>query len=626
MQLIDFSEKPTGTENPVYDAKGNTITFDGTTSLNILGLVQTQPFLAPDTLLGPISWTFSEPVSHVEFDLNVLGLAGSTTVKFYDQNGNLLNTINNSELGEQHIDYSHGNIASVQVQTTSISGFAVDNVGFVNQPHPVAETGNLDIDGVLSGYRWDSRDMSFSFPTSSAEYLSNGYHDVTGFQALSANQMAAYESAIDQVTGLTKAVITQTTATNATLRFAEASATDYGDGRGTQPLTSGARTEGPAPNHSTVSWGDTWVSPAAALNPEAGSMAYITDVLQQVGIGLGLKSADTAATGQTVDFPAVPAAHDSLAYTVMTDNTYAGGHPTDLSTVDAPTTFMQDDIAALQDLYGADYSTNHSNTTYKWDPGTGQEFINGVGQGAPADGKVFMTVWDGGGNDTYDFSNYTTGVQVDLNPGAWSTTSASQLADLGDGHTAPGNIANALLYKGLTTSLIENARGGTGNDTITGNQADNHLTGGSGNDVLSGGAGNDVLYGGAGRDTMDGGTGNDTFVYANVGQSSSTTFDTIQHFNGAADKLDLWFAVTSVTDVTTGSLSAATFNHDLAAVGHSLAAHGAMLFTADSGTDAGQTFLIVDTNGIAGYQAGQELVIALDNATNMGSLSTASFI
>jgi len=42
-----------------------------------------------------------------------------------------------------------------------------------------------------------------------------------------------------------------------------------------------------------------------------------------------------------------------------------------------------------------------------------------------------MTVWDGGGQDTYDFSNYSTGVTVNLAPGSWTTTSATQLANLG---------------------------------------------------------------------------------------------------------------------------------------------------------------------------------------------------
>ena len=59
---------------------------------------------------------------------------------------------------------------------------------------------------------------------------------------------------------------------------------------------------------------------------------------------------------------------------------------------------MMYDIAALQTMYGANYNTHSENSTYQWSPNTGEMFINGVGQGAPLANKVFMTLWDGGGN------------------------------------------------------------------------------------------------------------------------------------------------------------------------------------------------------------------------------------
>uniref|UniRef100_UPI00195366F3 M10 family metallopeptidase C-terminal domain-containing protein n=1 Tax=Streptococcus pneumoniae TaxID=1313 RepID=UPI00195366F3 len=66
-----------------------------------------------------------------------------------------------------------------------------------------------------------------------------------------------------------------------------------------------------------------------------------------------------------------------------------------------------DDIAAIQAMYGANFATHAENTVYSFSPTTGEEFINGVGQGEPGANRVFLTIWDGGGNDTYDFSNYT---------------------------------------------------------------------------------------------------------------------------------------------------------------------------------------------------------------------------
>ena len=77
-----------------------------------------------------------------------------------------------------------------------------------------------------------------------------------------------------------------------------------------------------------------------------------------------------------------------------------------------------------------------------------------------------------------------------------------QRANLGDDHYARGQVFNALQYNGDVRSLIENANGGSGNDTISGNSANNVLTGNGGMDTLVGGFGNDNLTGGAGADTF----------------------------------------------------------------------------------------------------------------------------
>jgi len=193
------------------------------------------------------------------------------------------------------------------------------------------------------------------------------------------------------------------------------------------------------------------------------------------------------------------------------------------------------DIAALQTMYGANYTTNGGDTVYSWSATTGEMFLNGVGQGAPAGNKIFMTVWDGGGSDTYDFSNYTTNLKVDINPGGWTTASTTQLASLGSGHYAAGNIANALLFQGNTASLIEDAIGGSGNDIIIGNQANNRLVGGAGSDSLFGDAGNDVLVGGAANDFLYGGTGTDTAVYLGF----TASYSLVQNVDGTWTIIDL---------------------------------------------------------------------------------------
>ena len=54
--------------------------------------------------------------------------------------------------------------------------------------------------------------------------------------------------------------------------------------------------------------------------------------------------------------------------------------------------------------------------------------------------------------------------------------------------------------QGVTGVIIENAKGGGGDDTIIGNQAANTIWGGAGDDTFEGGGGNDLLEGGTGID------------------------------------------------------------------------------------------------------------------------------
>ena len=69
--------------------------------------------------------------------------------------------------------------------------------------------------------------------------------------------------------------------------------------------------------------------------------------------------------------------------------------------------------------------------------------IDGIAQGAATTNTAYAAIWDGNGTDTYDLSNYTTALSIDLRPGEWSLLSTAQLANLGAGNLAHGNISNA---------------------------------------------------------------------------------------------------------------------------------------------------------------------------------------
>lgn len=173
----------------------------------------------------------------------------------------------------------------------------------------------------------------------------------------------------------------------------------------------------------------------------------------------------------------------------------------------------------------------------------------------PVANRVFETIWDGGGSDTFDLSNYVTDLKVDLRPGRWSVLSETQLANLGDGNYARGNVFNALQYQGDLRSLIENAVGGSGDNRMIGNTADNELWGRTGNDKMFGGKGSDVLRGGAGNDILAGEAGADAFVFATA-LDASKNVDTIKGFSVRDDTLRLRETIFTALDLGTLAESA----------------------------------------------------------------------
>lgn len=158
------------------------------------------------------------------------------------------------------------------------------------------------------------------------------------------------------------------------------------------------------------------------------------------------------------------------------------------------------------------------------------------------------------------------------------------------------------------------------------------MIGGAGADILEGGTHNDVFFGGAGADLLRGKDGADAFDYPTVSDSTSGNFDVIFTFDTQADVISPEFnsgVTVNAIDaaVKNGVLSLPTFDADLeAAIGEAeLGAGNAVLFRPKHGMLAQLVFLIVDGNGEAGYQGGEDLVVRLGDATHLAHLSPSNF-
>ena len=359
----------------------------------------------------------------------------------------------------------------------------------------VGQASSLSINCLLGSDKWGGAtgtgaSLSYSFPwTSSSSATFSGHDGIGNYSALneqnasshyglSSNQQAAARAALQSWANLANITFNEVAESNSTvgdIRFAWTSATDA---TGTGNAAWGWAT---FPNSYWPSAGDVWISTAASgaadTNWSVGSINF-ESLMHELGHALGLKH---PFEGGAV----LPAATDSTQYSLMSYTpaahslyvsvTHSGNIWSWSSYNIEPSTPMLYDIQAMQYLYGANSSYNPGDNSYTFDPAV----------------PFMMTLWDAGGRDTISVSNFTLGCTIDLRPGYFSKI--SYLDDISapvNWTTAPptptfdGTDDLAIAYG----CVIENAIGGSGNDTLTGNDANNNLDGGAGTDT--------ALYGG----------------------------------------------------------------------------------------------------------------------------------
>jgi serralysin len=265
--------------------------------------------------------------------------------------------------------------------------------------------------------------------------------------------------------------------------------------------------------------GDVWINSTFSYNasPDVGN--YGGQVLvHELGhaIGLDHPSNYNAEANVTLSYAHDASYYeDSRQYTVMSYfNEFDTGGDFGPLYAAAP---LMDDIAAAQLEYGANMTTRTGDTVYGFNSNTGEPWNSITGSFA----KVVFAVWDAGGDDTLDFSGYGQNATIDLRAGFFSSVG--------------GLIGNVSIAEGVS---IENAIGGSGSDSITGNALGNVIQGGGGGDVIMAGAGadtitdtsgvnylrgedgDDSISGGSGFDDINGNMGNDT-IHGNGGDDYS---------------------------------------------------------------------------------------------------------
>lgn len=325
----------------------------------------------------------------------------------------------------------------------------------------VSANTNTNIEALINSYhyKWSGQSISYSFPgwsaSGSAWYATGSNYDGSNnnanewdsWSALTSGQRVAAQKAFAAWESLISAKLVEVTETSSQvgdLRVAFSAA--VGDNTGNSAWGYGNY---PWPYYPSA--GDIWIEPAyrdGTFHADGAENYDYMALLHEIGHALGLKHPFEGSV-------TLPSSLDDRHYTLMSYTDYSP--QTSGSGRYWAQTPMVLDIDAIQSLYGVNQNTATGNDRYAFTP-------NAL--------KV-MSIWDASGVDTIDGGVFNSSVTIDLRGGHYSSLGMTE------------NIGIA------TRAIIENAIGGSGNDFLTGNNADNQLTGGLGNDTLDGGDGRD---------------------------------------------------------------------------------------------------------------------------------------
>lgn len=345
--------------------------------------------------------------------------------------------------------------------------------------------------------RTAGRSVHYSFPTTPADFFTDG--DRQDFLPFTADQIAYTRKALAYIETLLNIKFEETDSPDEPLSIV------FGNNR--QEDSAGYANSLHDEFGSTLMLSEDFL----VMHPsrDDGEALYPL-LMHELGHSLGLKHPFAApdAHGDIGPGPYLGSREDQTGATVMS---YTEGKLAQYGQ------FSPLDIAALQYLYGVAPDARGGNTLHALDAASSN------------------MIWDGDRLNTIDGSHLTADLTLRLDPGYWSHIGAKA-----DTITAAGQVTINF------GSVIESAKGGAGNDALTGNAMTNDLYGGAGNDTLSGGASDDYLFGGAGDDMLSGGADPDYLV----GDAGNDTL------SGGADSDHLFGEAGIDTAVFTGARGA----------------------------------------------------------------------
>lgn len=217
----------------------------------------------------------------------------------------------------------------------------------------------------------------------------------------------------------------------------------------------------------TINISSAWFGGSDAIDSYT-FQTFIHEIGHTLGLGHGGPYNGSASYGIDNSY-----ANDSWAMTIMS---YMDQQDAGQGSYRFVMTPMMADILAMQRMYGA-ASTRTGNTVYGHNANTGATGTGVLYNFANYSTAPSFTIYDSGGTDTLDASGYSSNQTIDLRSGRFSSI---------------GGLTNNIGIS--TTTVIENAIGGSGSDTLYGNDGANTLDGRAGADTMTGGRGNDTYY------------------------------------------------------------------------------------------------------------------------------------